>query len=379
MGRGGWRDEATDAVTAARDRRRGRCSSRAPAPATGRASGRGSAGGVNFPEQTYLLTLPTKVRLAAGRRQSFARTASPSISPGSRPRTLPKSKQFGVVLAIDASTSMRGEPIANAMDAARAFARRTDAVPAARRSPSTTTPRCCSRSRRPARESAPRSRRRRRSRTARAMYDGVDRGDPSARSGRGIASGRSSCSPTGGARQQGDARRRGRARAEVRRPRLRRRARLALLRLAPASDTRRVDGRLVHQAASPDELERHLRPARIPARERVPRSLPVARRAGRQGERQVRVTGFDGVAAAGYRTPKLPIPTRPWQAPSTARRYATSGSRPLMILGSRSWSRRSSLPRAGDRAAALEATCSRAHVGVRLRSRPAQERCSRPR
>ena len=31
------------------------------------------------------------------------------------------------MLAIDASTSMRGDPLAKAMDAARAFARRTDA------------------------------------------------------------------------------------------------------------------------------------------------------------------------------------------------------------------------------------------------------------
>lgn len=79
-----------------------------------------------FPEKTYLLTLPTKVRLAAGDlviRENGQPVHQPRITAAYAAET----NQFGVVLAIDASTSMRGEPLVKAMDAARAFARRTDA------------------------------------------------------------------------------------------------------------------------------------------------------------------------------------------------------------------------------------------------------------
>ena len=79
-----------------------------------------------FPEKTYLLTLPTKVRLAAG-DVLIRENGQPVHQPRITAAYSADSNQFGVVLAIDASTSMRGEPLAKAMDAARAFARRTDA------------------------------------------------------------------------------------------------------------------------------------------------------------------------------------------------------------------------------------------------------------
>jgi tight adherence protein B len=79
-----------------------------------------------FPEKTYLLTLPTKVRLAAG-DLVIRENGQPVHQPRITAAYAAKDNQFGVVLAIDASTSMRGEPLAKAMDAARAFARRKDA------------------------------------------------------------------------------------------------------------------------------------------------------------------------------------------------------------------------------------------------------------
>lgn len=79
-----------------------------------------------FPKRTYLLTLPTEVRLATG-DVVIRENGEPVHRPTITPAYAAKSNQFGVVLAIDASTSMRGEPLAKAMNAARAFARRTDA------------------------------------------------------------------------------------------------------------------------------------------------------------------------------------------------------------------------------------------------------------
>ena len=79
-----------------------------------------------FPEKTYLLTLPTKVRLKTG-DVAIRENGEPVHRPIVTPAYEAESNQFGVVLAIDASTSMRGEPLEKALDAARAFARRTDA------------------------------------------------------------------------------------------------------------------------------------------------------------------------------------------------------------------------------------------------------------
>ncbi len=79
-----------------------------------------------FPKRTYLLTLPTKVRLATG-DVVIRENGEPVHRPTITAAYAADSNQFGVVLAIDASTSMRGEPLAKALDAARAFARRTDA------------------------------------------------------------------------------------------------------------------------------------------------------------------------------------------------------------------------------------------------------------
>jgi tight adherence protein B len=84
------------------------------------------AGDGPFPKRTYLLTLPTKVRLGAG-DVAIRENGEPVHAPTITAAYAAESNQFGVVLAIDASTSMRGEPLAKAMDAARAFSRRTDA------------------------------------------------------------------------------------------------------------------------------------------------------------------------------------------------------------------------------------------------------------
>ena len=84
------------------------------------------AGEGPFPKRTYLLTLPTKVRLGNG-DVVIRENGKPVHQPTITAAYAADSNQFGVVLAIDASTSMRGEPLAKAMDAARAFARRSDA------------------------------------------------------------------------------------------------------------------------------------------------------------------------------------------------------------------------------------------------------------
>ena len=75
-----------------------------------------------FPERAYVLSLPSKMRLRAGAVRVFEngrRVSGVSVVPagGASPR------EFGVVLVIDASQSMRGRPILGAMAAARAFAR----------------------------------------------------------------------------------------------------------------------------------------------------------------------------------------------------------------------------------------------------------------
>lgn len=79
-----------------------------------------------FPDRTYALTLPAgssvnpnQVRVEENGRAVAGR----SVSPASR-----AAAKLGVVLVIDASRSMRGQAIDDAMEAARAFARRRNSI-----------------------------------------------------------------------------------------------------------------------------------------------------------------------------------------------------------------------------------------------------------
>jgi tight adherence protein B len=95
--------------------------------ALGAASGGGGttrlveAGGARFPDRAFVLTLPAKRRLAPGHvhvLENGAPVSSLSVVPvGKAGRD-----DFGVVLVIDASNSMRGRAIVDANAAARAFA-----------------------------------------------------------------------------------------------------------------------------------------------------------------------------------------------------------------------------------------------------------------
>jgi tight adherence protein B len=75
---------------------------------------------VRFPKRSYIVTLPENTRLTAGQVQ-----VSENGAPVQRLHVAPvgaaRRAKLGVVLAIDASRSMAGEPFAGAIDAARAF------------------------------------------------------------------------------------------------------------------------------------------------------------------------------------------------------------------------------------------------------------------
>jgi len=81
------------------------------------------AGNATFPERAYRLTLPQDVKLNAVRvrvTENGQEVSDPSVVPAQ----LAGSGQLAAVLAIDASNSMRGEPIRAAMAAAQVFAGR---------------------------------------------------------------------------------------------------------------------------------------------------------------------------------------------------------------------------------------------------------------
>jgi tight adherence protein B len=79
------------------------------------------AGGAQFPFRSYVLTLPAATSLTASRLSLTENgTAVRGLSVLSAEAA--KQSQFAVVLAVDASNSMRGRPIVAAMAAARAFA-----------------------------------------------------------------------------------------------------------------------------------------------------------------------------------------------------------------------------------------------------------------
>jgi tight adherence protein B len=79
------------------------------------------AAGSGFPSRSYILSLPHGMKLKPGAVQAFENGTSVSdliVTPVSEST----SQQFGVVLAIDSSTSMEGKPEKAAFSAARAFA-----------------------------------------------------------------------------------------------------------------------------------------------------------------------------------------------------------------------------------------------------------------
>ena len=79
------------------------------------------AAGSGFPSRSYILSLPHGMKLKPGAVQAFENGTAVSdliVTPVSEST----SQQFGVVLAIDASTSMEGKPEEAAFLAARAFA-----------------------------------------------------------------------------------------------------------------------------------------------------------------------------------------------------------------------------------------------------------------
>ena len=81
------------------------------------------AGGARFPERAFVATLPVDARLRSGDvavRENGERVADVRITSVSAARE----DDFAVVLAIDTSNSMSGQPIEDAMLAARAFAAR---------------------------------------------------------------------------------------------------------------------------------------------------------------------------------------------------------------------------------------------------------------
>jgi tight adherence protein B len=79
--------------------------------------------GSAFPQRSFVLTLPSGGRLDSG--HVSARENGRSVSRLSvTPAKAVGEKDFGVVLVIDATRTMRGRPIRNALTAARAFARK---------------------------------------------------------------------------------------------------------------------------------------------------------------------------------------------------------------------------------------------------------------
>jgi Mg-chelatase subunit ChlD len=79
-----------------------------------------------FPDRTYALTLPTDSAVNPERvhvEENGEAVAGQAVSPASR-----AAEKLGVVLVIDASRSMTGQPIEDAMEAARAFARRRNPI-----------------------------------------------------------------------------------------------------------------------------------------------------------------------------------------------------------------------------------------------------------
>jgi tight adherence protein B len=95
----------------------------AAAPTGGLRAGLIEAGGARFPDRAFVLTLPARQRLSPRQVHVFENgTPVPGVS--LVPVAEGGQTDFGVVLVIDASNSMKGRAIADATAAARAFAAR---------------------------------------------------------------------------------------------------------------------------------------------------------------------------------------------------------------------------------------------------------------
>jgi tight adherence protein B len=77
--------------------------------------------GAVFPDRSYVLSLPTGMHLTAGQVQ-VTENGQPVNDLTVVPTSGAQVKDFGVVLVLDASLSMRGKALENALAAARAFA-----------------------------------------------------------------------------------------------------------------------------------------------------------------------------------------------------------------------------------------------------------------
>jgi tight adherence protein B len=99
-----------------------------PVLAAGQTPGLRDAPGTGFPDRFYLLQLPAPRTLEAS-HLTISENGQPVTGVGVEP---PDSGTSGVVLLIDASNSMKGQPIVGAMEAARAFlAKRAKELPVA--------------------------------------------------------------------------------------------------------------------------------------------------------------------------------------------------------------------------------------------------------
>jgi tight adherence protein B len=82
-------------------------------------------GDAKFPQRAYVVTLPQSARLVPG-EVKVTENGAPVHGLRVAPVGAARRAKLGVVLAIDASSSMRGEAFAGAIEAARAFARERD-------------------------------------------------------------------------------------------------------------------------------------------------------------------------------------------------------------------------------------------------------------
>jgi tight adherence protein B len=78
-------------------------------------------GGTRFPERAFVLTLPERTQLDASMVRVLE-NGEPVTSLTVVPASAAGSAEFGIVLVIDTSNSMAGDPIKGAMEAARMFA-----------------------------------------------------------------------------------------------------------------------------------------------------------------------------------------------------------------------------------------------------------------
>jgi tight adherence protein B len=85
------------------------------------------AADTRFPERSYALTLPRAMWIGAD-EVKLSENGRPVKDVSVATAAGAEARRFGVVLAIDTSSSMRGEPLKAALDAAREFVRRRNAA-----------------------------------------------------------------------------------------------------------------------------------------------------------------------------------------------------------------------------------------------------------